>query len=273
MTGDATAAAAVVGGKSRRFALVLEYDGTAYSGSQLQQNGPSIQSGLEAAINNLTAEQSRAAFAGRTDAGVHALGQVASFVTESALAPHEIHRGLNHFLPQDIVVRSANEMPLDFDPRRHAVSRRYRYRIDNRPSRPVLDRNRVWHIARPLDVTAMASAAVRLQGDHDFAAFAPPFDASTARTLNRCEVNGEVGGEIAVEFQARAFLPHQVRRTVGPLVEIGLGRMTEDELVMLRDSAQPSTAGPAAPACGLYLVEVKYEGLELGPTTGNENAG
>lgn len=247
----------------RRIAVLLEYDGGPYRGSQFQANGPSIQSELEAAINNLTAEQVRAAFAGRTDAGVHALGQVAAFDTKSLLSGAELQRGLNHFLPETIAIRGIAEVEANFDPRRHARKRRYRYRISNSAVRPVLDRARVWHIAKLLDVERMRKAAVRLQGEHDFAAFAAPFDGSTVRTLERCEVTGVSMGEIAVEMEARAFLPHQVRRTVGPLVEIGLGRMKEEELVALLDAAQPSTAGPAAPPHGLYLVEVKYEGLDF----------
>ncbi len=124
----------------RRIAVLLEYDGTAYSGSQYQENGPSIQSELEAAIHRLTSETARAAFAGRTDAGVHALGQVASFETVSRLTPAEFVSGLNHFLPEDIAVRSVREVAREFDPRRQALSRVYRYRIDNRAVRSPLER-------------------------------------------------------------------------------------------------------------------------------------
>ena len=160
----------------RRIAVLLEYDGTAYSGSQYQENGPSIQSELEAAIRKLTSETVRAAFAGRTDAGVHALGQVASFETVSRLTPAEFVSGLNHFLPEDIAVRAAKEVAREFDPRRHAPGRLYRYRIDNRAVRSPLERNRSWHVARPLDVAAMQRAARLLEGKHDFAAFAGPYD-------------------------------------------------------------------------------------------------
>ena len=253
----------------RRIAVLIEYDGTAYRGSQYQENGPSIQSELEAGINKLTAETVRVAFAGRTDAGVHGLGQVAAFDTKSALSPAEFRSGLNHFLPEDIVVGQVRETPAGFDPRREAVGRLYRYRIDNRPARPALHRRRVWHVAKPLDLESMRRAARRLRGEHDFAAFAPPYEGTTVRTLRRCEVLSE-GRGIAVEMEARAFLPHQVRRTVGPLVEVGLGRMIEEELVALLEAARPSSAGPAAPACGLYLVEVRYDGFGFEPEQGNE---
>ena len=252
----------------RRIALVLEYDGTGYRGSQYQENGPSIQGELESAVEKLTGVTVRASFAGRTDAGVHALGQVAALDVESRLSPAELVSGLNHFLPGDIAVRRAMEVAADFDPRRHARSRTYRYRIDNRPVRSPLTHQRAWHVPRPLDVAAMRRSAALLEGVHDFAAFAGPYDGSTARTLRRCEIRRECGG-LALEMEAEAFLPHQVRRTVGPLVEVGLGRMTQDELAALLDEAQPSSAGPAAPACGLYLVRIAYDGFDSGPAEGN----
>ena len=263
MSGDAGAPS-----EGRRFAVLLEYDGTAYSGSQYQENGPSIQSELEAAITRLTSETVRAAFAGRTDAGVHALGQVASFETMSRLTPAEFVSGLNHFLPEDIAVRAAREVAREFDPRRQARSRLYRYRIDNRPVRSPLERDRSWHVARPLDVGAMQQAARRLEGVHDFAAFAGPYEGRTERTLRRCEVTA-CGRHVTVEMEAQAFLPHQVRRTVGPLVELGFGRIKEETLTAWLDEARPSAAGPAAPPCGLYLAGIAYEGLDFGPEEGN----
>jgi len=255
MTGDAGAR---TGG--RRIAVLLEYDGTAYSGSQFQENGPSIQGELESAINNLTGACVRAAFAGRTDAGVHALGQVAAFDTDATIGIESFVSGLNHFLPRDIAVKEAAEVAPDFDPRRHAKNRVYAYRIDNRPVRSPLMRDRAWHVDRPLDVVAMRRGARRLEGTHDFAAFAAPFDGRTERTLRRCEIIGSCE-QFTVRMEARAFLPHQVRRTVGPLVEIGLGRMNDETLAQLLDAAKPSTAGPAAPPCGLYLAHIEYDGL------------
>lgn len=263
MSGDAGAR---TGG--RRIAVLVEYDGTAYSGSQYQENGPSIQKELESAIRELTGQSVRAAFAGRTDAGVHALGQVVAFDVESRLAAAEMVPGLNHFLPPDIAVRAAREVERGFDPRRDARSRVYRYRIDNREVRSPLERERAWHVPKPLDVAAMQRVAGRLEGAHDFAAFAGPFEGLTQRTLRRCDVTASYG-RVLVEMQAQAFLPHQVRRTVGPLVEAGLGRITEWALVELLEAAAPSSAGPAAPACGLYLVRIAYDGLDFGPDQGN----
>lgn len=263
MSGDADAR---TGG--RRIALLIEYDGTAYCGSQYQDNGPSIQSALEAAINNLTGETVRAAFAGRTDAGVHALGQTAAFDTESNLAASEFVRGLNHFLARDIAIRAARAVEPEFDPRRHARERLYRYRIENRVARLALERNRAWQVPRALDVAAMQAAAQRLEGAHDFAAFAAPYEGSTRRTLRRCAVSAH-DGHIEIEMAAEAFLPHQVRRTVGPLVEVGLGKMTQEALVSLLQAAIPASAQPVAPALGLYLVSVKYDAFDFGRVEGD----
>ena len=254
------------GAGKRRFAVALEYDGSAYRGSQYQENGPSIQAMLESAIQQLTGEQARAAFAGRTDAGVHALGQVAAFDSGTRLGPGEVMKGLNHFLPPDIAVWAALEVKQSFDPRREARNRAYRYRISNRPVRSPLERGRAWQIDRPLDVAAMQRAAKLLEGAHDFAAFAGPYEGLTKRTLRRCEVTRQ-GAIVSLEMEAEAFLPHQVRRTAGPLVEVGLGRMSAESLRALLAEAKPSSAGPAAPAEGLYLVRVDYEGVAFTPTT------
>jgi tRNA pseudouridine38-40 synthase len=251
----------------RRMALLLEYDGTAYRGSQYQANGPSIQAALESAIEKLTGEQRRVAFAGRTDTGVHALGQVGSFDTSCRLTPSEFTTGLNHFLPADIAVRAVKEVAAEFDPRRAAQHRVYRYRIDNRPVRSPLERHRAWHVDRPLDVSAMARAAGALEGAHDFAAFAGAYDGSTQRTLRRCEIAGTTGGLVTLEMESRSFLPHQVRRTAGALAEVGMGKMKEDRIAALLAEARPSSAGPAAPGHGLYLVRVEYEGLRFGEET------
>lgn len=254
---------------ARRFAALIEYDGTAYCGSQYQDNGPSIQEELESAIAELTGESRRVAFAGRTDAGVHARGQVAAFDVDARLSAPELVSGLNHYLPPDVAVRAIRQVSEGFDPRRDARSRTYRYRIDNRGVRSALERGRSWLVVKPLDVPAMVRTALRLEGAHDFAAFAPRYDGRTARTLGRCDVHGRCG-RVTVEMEAEAFLPHQVRRTVGTLVEVGLGRSSADAVAALLERAEPSSAGPAAPACGLYLVRVAYDGLELQPARETE---
>jgi tRNA pseudouridine38-40 synthase len=242
--------------------VVLEYSGTRYAGSQYQENGRSIQAELECAVHRLTGVAVRAAFAGRTDAGVHAIGQVAAFNVDSALPIVDMVSGLNHFLPEDIAVRRATDLSATFDPRRDAQSRRYLYRINNGSVRSPLLRDRLWHVPKRLDVHAMRAAAARLEGRHDFAAFAGPYEGETVRTLRRCEI-GLKQPLIGIEMEAEAFLPHQVRRTVGAMVEVALGRKSEEWLVELLETAVPSSAGPSAPACGLYLVSIAYDGLDL----------
>lgn len=254
-------------GSTRRLALLLEYDGTCYGGSQFQQNAPSIQGELEAAVTRLTGDRTRVALAGRTDAGVHATGQVAALSTQSRHLPQTFVRALNHWLPADIAVRAAVEAPAGFDPRRDALSRTYRYLVvDGRPRSP-LWQGRAWEFERRLDVAAMARAASLLPGRHDLAAFAGAPGApgaSTLRQVFRAEVTRR-GTCVVVEMEADAFLPHQVRRTVGLLVEIGLGRQEPSLVQRCLDRPDERPATQTAPACGLYLVGVRYEDVDFGP--------
>jgi tRNA pseudouridine38-40 synthase len=244
----------------RRVALLVEYDGSAFAGSQLQSNARTVQGVLETAILKATEAPSRVAFAGRTDAGVHARGQVASFVTSSRLDAETLQRALNAWLPEDVTVRAIAEVALDFDPRRDARRRCYRYVIDNRASRPALDRGRAWHVAGELDVEAMAEAAHGLVGRHDFAAFASRLEeegASTVRDLY-CFAVARRGSRVVLDVEANAFLPHQVRRMTGALIDVGRGKMSPGEYGELLNGP-PSSAGPAAPPHGLYLMRVEYE--------------
>jgi tRNA pseudouridine38-40 synthase len=151
-----------------------------------------------------------------------------------------------------------------------ARRRLYRYRIVNRPVRPALLRERAWHVPAVLDIEAMQRAARSLKGAHDFAAFAAPYERSTQRTLERCDLRASCGA-LTLDMQARSFLPHQVRRTMGALVEVGVGRMSDAQFGALLQEARPSSAGPAAPACGLYLVQIEYDGLNFGPPERSEN--
>jgi tRNA pseudouridine38-40 synthase len=249
----------------RRLALLLEYDGSRYGGSQLQTNAASIQGELEAAIKRLTGRHSRAAFAGRTDAGVHALGQVAAFTTASRLATATIARGLNALLPPDIAVGRIIEAQATFDPRRHARRRLYRYVIYNAALRSPLWRDRAWHVAEPLDIQAMRRAAALLPGERDFAAFSrrEPHT-TTVRKLERCDVSRR-GPLVTLEMQANAFLRQQVRRTAGTLAQVGRGRLAPDDVAALLEAPEPCSAGPVAPPQGLYLVAVSYPGLDLSP--------
>jgi len=252
---------------TRRIALLLEYDGTLFAGSQLQTNARTVQGVLEAAVEKATEVSSRVAFAGRTDAGVHAEGQVAAFVTESAHDIETMRRALNAWLPEDVAVLAVTDVDAAFDPRRSAVRRRYRYVIDNRQVRPALVRQRAWHVAPALDEGAMAKAAASVLGSRDFAAFASRLEdegASTVRRLERFEVARD-GSIVTYVLEANAFLPHQVRRMVGALVEVGKGKLDAAGYEgLLRGAA--ASAGPAAPPHGLYLERVFYERDPFGPT-------
>jgi tRNA pseudouridine38-40 synthase len=247
----------------RRIALLLEYDGSPFAGSQVQKQNPSVQEALEAAVEQLTGEHARAAFAGRTDAGVHALGQVAAFTTASRLKTESFVHGLNAWLPESIAVQRAAEVDLAFDPRREASRRWYRYLVYNSPTRSPLWRGRAWQVAAPLDAARMARAARWLDGEHDFAAFSRREPTSTVRRVFRCDVRAEPP-LIVFDMEATAFLRQQVRRTVGTLVQVGRSKLGVSDFRSLLRRAEPSSAGPVAPAGGLYLMRVAYPSLDLG---------
>lgn len=239
--------------------LTVEYDGTKYHGWQIQPNCESIQAVLERAVSTLTGTPTRVIGAGRTDAGVHALGQVVSFVSEKEFPPHRIRRALNALTPPDITIKEVGIVPDSFDPRRDAQSRVYEYHIFNRPTPSPFYLNRAWHLHEPLDVEAMRAAISCLLGEHDFTSFrAAGCDAAhPVRKVYRTTL--EQRGELLVyTIEATAFLRHMVRNIVGTLVEVGLGARAPEsfqELLELRDRTK---AGETAPACGLYLMEVKY---------------
>jgi tRNA pseudouridine38-40 synthase len=240
--------------------LVLEYDGTRYVGWQVQPNGPSIQAEVERALATLHHAPRRVTASGRTDAGVHAAGQVASFPEESPLPLIAYVRGMNAVLPRDIAVREASLEADGFDARRSARGKRYRYRIENAPSRAPLTRLYAWQLFPPLDVEAMRAAAVHLVGRHDFAAFqASDCEAHHAvREVTRLEVTGATGGRIDVVIEATAFLKHMVRNVVGTLVEVGRGRRQAADVAAVLASGDRARAGPTAPPQGLCLERVFY---------------
>lgn len=245
----------------RRLALLLEYQGTAYGGSQYQETAPTVQGALERALGSLTGEPIRVAMAGRTDAGVHARGQIASFKTRSRHSTVVIVRGANALLPSDIAVRAAAEVDPDFDPRRHAKSRWYRYTLDTAAQRSALDRHFTWHVGPGLDLKSMAGAAKSLEGTHDFAAFTAPSEAKrsvTIRNVSRTAIT-VAGQRVHFDIEANAFLLHMVRRIAGTLVEVGRGRMTVAEFRRLVEEAPPGEASRTAPARGLCLMKVRYE--------------
>jgi tRNA pseudouridine38-40 synthase len=240
--------------------LVIEYDGTRYVGWQVQPNGPSIQAEVERAHATLRKAPVRVTAAGRTDAGVHALGQVLSFAEERPLPMEAYRKGMNALLPDDIAVREAGLEPDGFDARRSAAGKRYRYRIENGPTRAPLSRRVAWQQFRPLDVAAMRAAAAHLVGRHDFAAFQASDCACehAVRHLTRLDVLGEPGGRIDFVVEATAFVKHMVRNLVGTLVEVGLGRRSPESMTALLASGDRTRAGPTAPPQGLCMEEVFY---------------
>jgi len=240
--------------------LTLEYDGTAYVGWQLQKNGRSVQAEVERALGVLHGGPRRVTAAGRTDAGVHALGQVASFPEAKPLPLRAYVQGMNGLLPPDVAVRAASLEPESFDARRSARGKRYRYHIVYGGTRAPLSRLQAWQIFRPLDVEAMVEGAKPLVGLHDFAAFqAADCEAPHARReVRRLEVTREGALELAVVVEATAFVKHMVRNIVGTLVEIGLGRRAAGSLPELLAARDRARAGPTAPPHGLVLEEVFY---------------
>jgi tRNA pseudouridine38-40 synthase len=241
--------------------LTLEYDGTRYVGWQVQPNGPSIQAEVERALAALHGGPRRVTAAGRTDAGVHAIGQVASFVEPAPLPLAAYLKGMNALLPADVAVRGARLEPEGFDARRSARGKRYRYRILNVPTRAPLARLHTWQVFRPLDVAAMREAAAPHVGRHDFSAFrASDCQAHHAvREVRRLDVLAEGGGEIALVIEATAFVKHMVRNITGTLVEVGLGWRAAEETAALLAARDRTRAGKTAPPQGLCLEEVFYE--------------
>jgi tRNA pseudouridine38-40 synthase len=243
------------------YALTVEYCGTPFVGWQRQDNGLSVQQVLEAAaamLNGGTAPASIAA--GRTDAGVHAEGQVVMLDLARDISPDKLREALNfHTKPHPVAVLSAALAPEGWNARFSAVKRGYRYRILNRRARPALEEGRVWHIPIKLDVGAMHEAAQGLLGHHDFSAFrASACQAKTAlRTLDRLSVSRQ-GAEVVVETEARSFLHHQVRNMVGTLAEVGLGRKGVAWPRRVLEGRDRTKAGMTAPAEGLCFEFVRY---------------
>jgi tRNA pseudouridine38-40 synthase len=243
-----------------RYKLTIEYDGAGFVGWQRQANGLSIQEALETAVAQLCGERVTVHGAGRTDAGVHALGQCAHLDLEKAVPAEVLRSALNHHLrPAAISVLAAELADRDFDARLSAIGRVYLYRILNRRAPPSLVRGRVWHVSPPLDVEAMTEGAHHLVGHHDFSTFRDSLcqASSPLRTLDALEVRRE-GEEISIEAQARSFLHHQVRNMAGTLKLVGLRRWCPDDVVKALAARDRRAGGPTAPAEGLYLVEVRY---------------
>ncbi len=244
-----------------RIKLILEYEGTEYVGWQTQQNGPSIHDCVLRALTQFLRERAVLFAAARTDSGVHALGQVVCFDTARDLPLKAYGTGLNKLLPRDIAVVGASCVADDFDPRRGASGKRYRYLIWNRRAPSPMRRRTHWEIFQPLDVEAMRAAGALLLGRHDFSAFrASDCQATHAiRELRELSVEGQGGGEVSIAIEATAFLKHMARNIVGSLVEIGSGRKDAQWLKSALESRDRTLSGPTAPAHGLTLLEVLYE--------------
>jgi tRNA pseudouridine38-40 synthase len=243
-----------------RYRITVEYDGTPFLGWQIQSDGPSVQGRLAEAIRRLGAETVDVRGAGRTDAGVHALGQVAHFDLEKDWPADTVRDAVNfHLRPDPITIIECELIGPGFDARFSAVGRHYLYRILARRAPPALDRNRVWWVPRPLDAAAMAAAAQTLIGKHDFTTFraAGCQAKSPVKTLDRLDVTA-VGEAIRIEASARSFLHHQVRSIVGSLKYVGEGKWPVEEVAAALAARDRSRCGALAPSSGLYLVRVDY---------------
>jgi tRNA pseudouridine38-40 synthase len=254
-----------------RTALLIEYDGTGFVGWQRQANGLSVQAVLEDAAARLNAGAAVASIAaGRTDAGVHALGQVAHIDLRRDMAPDTLRAALNfHMRPHAVVVLQAAVVAADWSARFSAIGRAYRYRILNRRVRPALDIHRAWHVERPLDAAAMAEAARALLGRHDFSSFrASSCQAKNPlRTLDRLDVARD-GAYVDIVAEARSFLHHQVRNMVGTLKLVGVGAWPVGRVAAALDARDRRAAGPTAPPDGLFLTTVRYAEDPFSPVTG-----
>ncbi len=246
--------------EKRNIRIDIEYDGTGYAGWQIQPDGPSVEGTLKDALERLLGHTVTVYGSGRTDAGVHAEGQVANFFTDRAIPLEAIPTALNAILPVDVSIIQALEVPLEWNARHDALEREYRYTLHRHPVRSALLGRRALHYPYPLDVEAMREAIAHLVGRHDFEAFrSSQCEAEHAvRTMKAAWIDGE-GGWLHFHFRAHAFLRHQVRIMVGTLLEVGRGRMKPEDIKALLASGDRTKAGETVPSQGLTLVSVKYE--------------
>lgn len=248
----------------RFFKLTLAYDGTNYAGWQWQPNLPTVQGALETALKSVTGESIRIIASGRTDTGVHALGQVVSFKSETALSPEVLCKALNGNVPEDILVLSVCEAPEGFHAIRDALGKRYRYVIQDGRQRDIFARGYAWHVRQRLDDAAMGRAAAALLGTHDFSSFesAGSQRLTSVRTVREILVERlwiDLSERVIIEVEADGFLYNMVRNIVGTLVEVGRGRRPESWLAEVLAARDRRLAGMAAPPQGLFLVRVDYE--------------
>ncbi|HSD86812.1 MAG TPA: tRNA pseudouridine(38-40) synthase TruA [Kofleriaceae bacterium] len=246
----------------RHIRLVVEYDGSQLHGWQRQHGAPTVQQHLEEALAKLLTHEAPVVGASRTDAGVHARGQVASFRTDRPIPLHGIRRGLNSLLPDAIAIRDAAEVPEDFHPRFSATGKHYRYTILVRPDRSPRWRDRAWHHPDPLAVHAMHDAAGVLIGQHDFAAFrsAGCSAKTTVRRVDSITLTRLHPHLLEIDIRGNAFLRQMVRIIVGTLTEVGTGRLSIGQVSEILASKDRTRAGVTAPPQGLELLEVRYDG-------------
>lgn len=245
-----------------KIVLILEYEGTRYHGFQWQANAPTVQGEIEKALHKLNGERIRVIAASRTDAGVHAKGQVVSFRTGSSLPLAAFVNGLNYYLPDDVAVKAVFRVNDVFDVRRQAISREYNYYILNSLIRSPLRRGSAYLVKGHLNIEAMNQACEVLIGEHDLGSFATGMEAGTRNTIRNIyrasiEKNGDL---VTFSIVANSYLPHQVRNTVGALLKVGLGRMTVSEFRNILEARRPGLAGPTVPAHGLCLIRINYPG-------------
>ena len=245
-----------------RYRLTIEYDGRPYNGFQAQAAQPSVQGAIETAVKAFSGQQIRIAAAGRTDTGVHATAQVVHVDLERDWPAQTVMNALNaHLVREAISVLDAVVVSEDWHARFSARERRYLYRILNRPAPPALEAGKVWHVKKPIDAQAMYEAAQHLVGLHDFTTFRDMAcqAKSPLKTLDVARVL-RVGDEVRLVFEARSFLHRQVRSMTGTLAEVGVGRWTADDVRQALEARDRTACGPVAPADGLYLTGVGYEG-------------
>ena len=240
--------------------VIIEYDGTDYHGWQSQANLPTVQKTIEDAISQVTGEDVKIAGSGRTDAGVHAIGQVANFFIETQMDPETLRKALNSTLPRDISIIRAQEVPDAFHAQFSSRSKVYEYRIFNRHHPPALQRNRVWHIQEKLDTKRMKEAAAYLEGTHDFSVFATADITvkTTVRTVKRVRVRKTREGIILIEIEADGFLKRMVRMITGTIVQTGKGKLTPEGFGQILTEGRKTKNVFTAPPQGLFLKKVIY---------------
>ncbi len=243
----------------RKIKIILEYDGRAYCGWQIQPNGISIQEKVEKALERIVKEKTNLMCSGRTDAGVHAEAQVAHFKTESKMTPFEFLKALNSALPNDISIKSVCEVPPNFHARGSAIKKVYRYSILNREFPSALNFGRVWYLERPLNIEAMKLAARALEGEHDFTSFRASGCGARSPMKRIFQIRFEVNeGQIEIYFEGSGFLKYMVRNIIGTLVLVGKNRIEPQEVKKILEAKNRKLAGPTAPPQGLCLVRVEY---------------